>query len=331
MYQPESYGIALLLMLTSMVCWGSWANTMKLTPGWRFQLFYWDYVLGVLLMSLFWGITLGSMGGSPLSFWNNLGQADNRHIIYGLLAGAVFNVANLLLVAAIEIAGLAVAFPIGIGVALVEGVVTSYILAPRGQPVLLFGGLLLVVVAIGLDAMAYRRKEAESSKVSSKGIGISIASGILMGLFYPLVTKAITGHNALGPYAVGFIFAVGILVCTIPVNALLMWHPLTGGEPVSIKGYFSVRGSWHLLAVAGGLVWCTGTIMNFVSAHARVIGPAVSYAIGNGATMVSAFWGVVVWREFTQAPVGTGKLLALMFAFFLLGLGAIAIAPVVHF
>ena len=304
---------------------------MKLTPGWRFQLFYRDYVLGVLLTSLIWGLTLGSVGGGPLSFWHNLAQADRQHIIYGFLGGVVFNVANLLLVAAIEIAGLAVAFPIGIGVALTEGVVISYLLAPQGQPVLLFGGLLLVIVAIGLDAMAYRRKEAGRGKVSSKGIGISLASGILMGLFYPFVTKAITGPYALGPYAVGFIFAVGILICTIPVNAGLMWRPLAGGEPVNLRGYFKVRGSWHLLAMGGGMIWCTGTILNFVPGHARLIGPAVSYAIGNGATMISAFWGVVIWREFAQAPAGTGKLLALMFAFFLVGLGAIAIAPVVNF
>jgi glucose uptake protein len=330
MYQPETYGIALLLMLISMTCWGSWANTMKLTPGWRFQLFYWDYVLGVLLMSLIWGLTLGSMGGGPLSFLNNLGRADARHITYGLLGGAVFNVANLLLVAAIEIAGLAVAFPMGIGVALVEGVVISYILIPRGHPVLLFGGLLFVVVAIVLDAMAYRRKEAGSSKVSSKGIGLSIAAGILMGFFYPFVTKATTGQNALGPYAVGFIFALGILICTIPANAFLMWRPLTG-DPISRKDYFGARATFHLFAIAGGLIWCTGTVLNFVPAHARIIGPAVSYAIGNGATMVSAMWGVVVWREFAHAPTGTGRLLALMFAFFLVGLGAIAISPVFHF
>jgi glucose uptake protein len=330
MYQPESYGIALLLMVISMTCWGSWANTMKLTPGWRFQLFYWDYAAGVLLMSLFWGLTLGSRGG-PLSFWHNLGQAHTQHIVYGLLGGAVFNVANLLLVAAIEISGLAVAFPIGVGVALVEGVVISYLLAPQGQPVLLFGGLLLVVVAITLDALAYRRKESQSSQASSKGIAISVASGLLMGLFYPLVTKATTGPHALGPYAVGFVFAVGILLCTFPANALLMWRPLTGGAPVGIQGYFQARGRWHLLALAGGLIWCTGAVLNFVPAHARVVGPAVSYAIGNGATMISAFWGVAIWREFAHGPAGTGRLLAFMFAFFLLGLGAIAIAPVVHF
>src|SRR5580700_3109350 len=159
MYQPEAYAIALFFMLGSMLCWGSWANTMKLTPGWPFQLFYWDYVAGIIIASLVWGLTLGSMGGGQLSFLNNIRTADLSHILFALLGGAVFNVANLLLVAAIEIAGLAVAFPIGIGLALVVGVLLNYIVSPLGNPVLLFGGVLLVVIAIVLDALAYRKRE----------------------------------------------------------------------------------------------------------------------------------------------------------------------------
>ena len=153
MYQPETYGVALLFMVASMLCWGSWANTMKLTPGWPFQLFYWDYVCGIIVASLIWGLTLGSTGASQLSFLNNIRSADAEHIIFALLGGAIFNIANLLLVAAIEIAGLAVAFPIGIGWALVEGVLLNYFIAPQGSQLLLFGGVSLVVVAIVLDAL----------------------------------------------------------------------------------------------------------------------------------------------------------------------------------
>jgi glucose uptake protein len=327
MYQPESYGIALLMMLLSMICWGSWANTMKLTPGWRFQHFYWDYVLGVLLMSLVWGLTLGSTNQGPQSFVQNLRAADSSNIIYALLGGVVFNVANLLLVAAIEIAGLAVAFPVGIGLALVEGVVINYILAPKGNPYLLFGGLTLVVLAIVCDALAYRRKEAGSPNVTTKGIFVSLLAGVLMGLFYPFVTKALTGTNALGPYTVGFVFAVGILLCTIPANYMLMRRPITGGEGLTMQGYFAARGSWHVYAILGGLIWCTGTVLNFVAGRAQLVGPAVSYGIGNGATMVSAVWGIVVWKEFSDAPAGVMRLVALMFVLFLAGLGAIAVAP----
>ena len=328
MYQPEAYGIALLFMIISMMCWGSWANTMKLTPGWPFQLFYWDYIVGIIIGSLLWGLTLGSAGGGQLSFLNNIRSADSQHIIFALLGGVVFNVANLLLVAAIEIAGLAVAFPVGIGLALVVGVLLNYFIAPQGSPLLLFGGVVLVVVAIIIDALAYRRRETTRKALSARGIQLSVACGILMGVFYPLVAKAITGEYALGPYAVAFFFALGTALCALPVNYFLMSKPLTGGNPVNMSDYFRGRGAWHLWGMVGGVIWCTGAVFNFVASHAQIIGPAISYAIGQGATMVSAFWGVFVWKEFANSPPGARKLVPLMFLFFLIGLGAVAVAPV---
>jgi glucose uptake protein len=218
MYQPETYGIALLLMLISMVCWGSWPVTMKFTPGWRFQLYYWDFVVGVVLTSLLLGLTLGSSLRGPSSFVNNLQQADGWHIFWAFLAGVVFDVANLLLVAAIEYAGLSVAFPVGAGLALVEGVLLNYVLAPKGNPILLFGGVLLVIMAIVFDARAYRIRETRQHKATRKGIGISLAAGILLGLFYPLATKSFSGVNALGPFTLVFVSSLGALLCNIPVN-----------------------------------------------------------------------------------------------------------------
>jgi len=328
MYQPEAYGIALLFMIGSMLCWGSWANTMKLTSGYAFQLFYWDYILGILLGSLLWGFSLGSVGGGELSFLANIHQADATHILFAIAGGSVFNVANLLLVAAIDIAGLAVAFPVGIGLALVVGVLLNYVLAPKGNPLLLFGGVVLVLVAIVIDAAAYRRREQKAQSVSTRGIQISIACGILMGLFYPLVTKAVSGHASLGPYSVAFFFAVGAALCALPVNYLFMRRPLTGTPPVGMSGYFRARQSWHVWGVVGGLIWCTGTVFNFVASHAQIVGPAVSYAIGQCATMVSAIWGIFIWKEFATAPAAR-KLIPAMFVFFLLGLASIAIAPMV--
>src|SRR5215469_4641781 len=197
-------------MLTSMMCWGSWANTMKLAPGWRFQLYYWDYVVGILVASLLWGFTLGSTDRGPESFVANLMQARAGSVANALAAGVIFNVANLLLVAAIELAGLAVAFPIGIGLALVVGVLLNYALAPQGNPFLLFGGVALIVLAIVLDAAAHRRKETAHPALSVRAIVVSLACGVLMGLFYPFVTRASAGPNGLGPYAVALVFALGV-------------------------------------------------------------------------------------------------------------------------
>ncbi len=329
MYQPEAYFAALLFMLISMICWGSWANTMKLTPGYAFQLFYWDYIIGVVAATLVWGFALGSGGSSGLSFLNDIHQADSTHILYALAGGAVFNIANLLLVAAIDLAGMAVAFPVGIGLALVVGVLLNYALAPKGNPLLLFCGVALVMLAIVLDALAYRRREVERRAVSARGIQISVACGILMGTFYPLVTKAVTGNNALGPYAVALFFALGTAICAIPVNYLFMCKPLTGTPPVPMSGYFLANSRWHLWGIIGGMIWCTGAVFNFVASHAQIVGPAISYAIGQGATMISAIWGVFIWKEFAKAPASSRKLIPLMFLFFILGLGAIAIAPIV--
>jgi len=327
MYQPEAYAAALGFMLVSMICWGSWANTMKLTAGYAFQLFYWDYVIGILLGALLWGFTLGSNGVSGLSFLADVHQSDQTHILYALAGGAVFNVANLLLVAAIDIAGLAVAFPVGIGLALVVGVLLNYLLSPRGNPLLLFGGVVLVALAIILDAIAYRRRESERKKISSRGIQLSLACGILMGVFYPLVTKAISGPQSLGPYAVALFFAVGTALCAIPVNHFLMRRPLIGAAPVAMQGYFSAKGSWHFWGVLGGMIWCTGAVSNFVASHAQIVGPAISYAIGQGATMVSAVWGVFIWHEFANAPAASRKLIPLVFALFIAGLTSVAVAP----
>lgn len=327
MFQPEAYGIALMLMIATMFCWGSWANTQKLTVGYPFQLFYWDFVVGVLAASVFWGFTLGSLHGGPTAFVANLSQAGLSSYLFALAGGVVFNLANLLLVASIAIAGMAVAFPIGIGLALVVGVLLNYLIVPYGNPFLLFAGVALVVAAIVTDAVAYRRRESKPGS-SVHGIRLSIAAGILMGLFYPLVTKAIMGERSLGPYSVAFVFALGVGLCTVPVNLWLMRKPFAGQKPVSMVGYWQARPAWHVWGVIGGMIWSTGALSNFVASNSHLVGPAVSYALGQGATMISAAWGVFVWREFAAAPTASRKLIPYMFLFFLTGLAAIAVAPI---
>ncbi len=327
MYQPQSYSIALSFMIVTMLCWGSWANTIKLCPGYRFQLFYWDYVGGLVLGSLAWGLTLGSMGATGNSLLGDLAAMDPMHFLMALLSGAIFNLANLLLVAAIQVAGMAVAFPIGIGLALVVGAVGSYLISPHGNPWMLFGGIVLVVTAIVLDAGAYRMRERDQPAATRRGVVLSLISGLLMGLFYPFASKAMSGEHALGPYSTAFVFSLGVVACSIPVNYLFMRRPLDGGAPVSMRGYAQATWSWHSWGLVGGLIWSTGTVLNFVASHTQVVGPAVPYSIGQGATMVSAAWGVFVWREFASAPPGAKSLVAWMFLFFLLGLTSVALAP----
>jgi glucose uptake protein len=326
MFQPDGYAIAFAMMVTTMICWGSWANMMKLTPGWPFQLFYWDYVIGVLLVSLLLGLTMGSTGG-PTAMIANLRQADGVSILYALAGGAVFNIANLLLVAAISIAGLAVAFPVGIGLALVVGVLLNYAIAPAGNPMLLFGGVALVLAAIVVDALAYRTRGSDGSRNVGRGLKIAIACGFLMGIFYPLVTKSSEAPTGLGPYSVSFVFSVGVLLSALVFNTYLMRKPITADPPCYFPGYFAASGRTHLVGIVGGAIWGLGMTFSLVAGTTHFVGPAVSYAIGQGATMVSAAWGVFVWREFAGAPDAARKLLALMFALFLVGLGMVAVAP----
>ena len=330
MLLPHSYHAALFLMVLSMLCWGSWANTLKLCPRYRFQLFYWDYAMGMVVGALVLGLTAGSHGSTGLALIPDIIQTAPILVFYAVLGGAIFNVANLLLVAAIDVAGLAVAFPVGIGLALVIGAISNYVITPIGNPMLLFGGVALVVVAIVLDAAAYRQRETNAKATTSRGIVISLVAGVLMGCFYPFVARALNGvpgETAPGPYAVSVFFALGLLLSTFPANWLLMIKPLDGKPRVNGRDYWPAPLGWHLAGVLGGAIWCVGGVANFVASGAHLVGPAVSYTIGQGATMVSACWGVFVWREFAGAPGAAKRLLFFMFIFFLLGLGAVALAP----
>ncbi len=335
MLAPETYVAALCLTILTMLCWGSWANTLKLCPGYRFQLFYWDYVIGMAAGAIFWGLTAGSAGHAGTPFLADLKQTTTGPMLYAIAGGAIFNVANLLLVAAIDVAGLAVAFPVGIGLALVIGAISNYVIKPVGNPLLLFGGVALVVVAIILDAAAFRKREATAKATTGRGIVISLACGVLMGCFYPFVARALQGEQGMagpgmaapGPYAVTAFFMIGVAISAFPANWLLMKKPLDGKAPVDGSGYWRAPFRWHLAGALGGAIWCTGGVANFLASGAHLVGPAVSYSIGQGATMVSACWGVFVWREFAGAPRQAKAFLVLMFIFFLAGLGAVALAP----
>lgn len=325
MFEPKTYTVQLILMVTSMCCWGSWANTLKLTPGWRFQSFYWDYVVGLIVASLGFGTALGGGG----DFWQRLATPSGVAIGYALLSGVIFNAANQLLVAAIDLAGLAVAFPIGIGLALIIGVLLNYVLAPAANPVLLFAGVVLVVIAIIVDAMAYRQRERNAGSVSKRGIYISLLCGVLMGVFYPFLTKAMQVNGALDAYTVVPYFSFGVALCALPLNWWLMKKPFTG-TPVQFSNYAVAKSMWHVWGALGGVIWCAGLSSNLISSRAQMVGPAVSYALGQGATMISAAWGVFIWREFRNAPRIVNVLLPSMFVLFVVGLGLIALAPTWH-
>ena len=321
MFTPDSFAVAMLMMITSTVCWGSWANTYKLTKGYRFELFYWDYAIGIVLISLILAFTMGSTGGAGEGFLENVRSADTSNIVYALVGGFIFNIANLLLVAGIEMAGLAIAFPLAIGVALVEGVVLSYALQPKGDAVMLGFGVLLAILAVIADGKAYGSLTSGNGGVSRKSIIVCLISGVLMGAFAPFVTQALTAGRPLTSYSIAVLFTLGAFLCCFVVNVYFMKRPLVG-EPVDFSGYFRQRPQDHVLGLLGGFIWGTGTVFNFVAAG--FVGVAISYAVGQAAPMVAALWGVFVWKEFRGANARAQGYLVAMFVFYMLALFMIA-------
>lgn len=323
----HSYAIAVALCVLTMMCWGSHANTLKMEPrSYAFPLYYWDQAIGYLLLPLLAGLTFGSFGHTGRPLLADLAQANAGSYEWAILGGFVFNLANILFMAAIAIAGLAVTFPIGIGIALVEGVVINYIAQPRGNPVLIFTGVALIVMAIVLDALAYRNQQDEESEPGdlAKGISLALAGGILMGLFYYLVQRSISiNYTSLdpgkfGPYAAVLVFAAGSFISNLVFNSYLMSHPFKGAK-VKYSDYFS-KGKlrYHLIGVLGGLINCTGTTSNFIASKAA--SPAIAYGLGQGGTMIAAIWGVFVWKEFKGASKGTVAMIVAMFVLFVSGL-----------
>ncbi len=328
MFVLTNYPLAVVFCFITMLCWGSWANTQKLAgKTWRFELFYWDYVFGVFLMAVIFALTMGSFGSAGRGFFADLAQADLKNIRSAMLGGVIFNVANILLVAAIAIAGMSVAFPVGIGIALVLGVVVNYNPDNPGNRVMLFLGVALVVVAIILDALAYRKIPGSEKGGGMKGLILSVLCGILMGYFYRFVAAAMpntTGEllempaGMLTPYTAMVFFTLGIVLSNFVVNTAIMIKPFTGA-PVPLSAYFQGTARDHLWGIVGGMIWSVGMMFNIIALGEA--SPAVSYGLGQGATMIAAFWGVFIWREFRNAPKNTNVLLALMFIGYVVGLG----------
>jgi glucose uptake protein len=312
MFTPHTLGIALFMMITSAICWGSWANTYKGVKNYRFELFYWDYAVGIFLISLILAFTMGSSGRDANSFLNNVHSADTTNIFSTMVGGAIFNLANLLLVAAIDMAGLAIAFPVAIGIALVVGVISSFALQPKGNAALLAAGVVCALIAVVLDGKAYGSLVVVGRTVSKKSIGVCVVSGVLMGLWAPFVARAMTNGNTLGPYSIAVFLTLGALVSCFIWNIYFMKHPLVG-EPVGFSGFFRAPFSGHVLGLLGGFIWGTGMVFNLVAAS--FTGVAISYAIGQSAPMVAALWGVFAWKEFAGAPGKAKFYLSLMFVF----------------
>jgi len=332
MFIVKDYGFAVFLCFITMLCWGSWGNTQKLaSKNWRFELFYWDYVLGILLFSLVSAFTLGSIGTEGRSFIVDIQQADWGNIGSAIFGGVVFNAGNILLSAAIAISGMAVAFPVGVGIALVLGVIINYLTSPKGDPTLLFIGVILVTIAILVNAWAYKLKnKGHVDNKNTKGIVLAVLAGVLMAFFYRFIAASMDINNFVSPeigkmtpYTAVFIFSVGIFLSNLLFNTILIRKPFVG-VPTSYKDYFQGSIGTHAIGILGGLIWGLGNSLNLIAAG--MAGPAISYGLGQGATLIAAMWGVFIWKEFKDSTVNVNGKLALMFLLFVVGLTLIIVA-----
>ncbi|MDY3228056.1 MAG: GRP family sugar transporter [Kiritimatiellia bacterium] len=335
MFYVTNYTFAVCLCVVCMLCWGSWGNTQKLVgKSWRFELFYWDYVIGLLAFALAMGLTLGSCGeNANWGFIANLKASFGVTWLWPFAAGVVFNLSNILLSAAIAVAGMSVAFPVGVGLALVGGTIFNYLIAPGGKPLsLIVAGLAIIVVSIICNALAFKAKSAGSSDASStkKGLILAAVAGLLMMWFSPLVNKVIDNtFTAEAPmagkmtaYSAFFIFTLGLFLSNFIWNTIAMRKPVQG-EPIldGAKRYFGGSAVTHLVGMLGGCIWGMGTLLSFVSAGAA--SPAIAYALGQGATLVSALWGILIWKEFAGAPKKSTYLNVAMIVLFIAGLAVL--------
>ena len=338
-----TYGAALCLAIFSLLCLGSWANSFKLAGRWRFELFYFDFAFGLVAVSLILAFTAGSWGFDSFTFMDDLMRASKHSMAQAFGAGLIFNLGNMLLVAGVSLVGLSIAFPIGLGIAIVVGALIAQAVSPQGNPVLFFAGAAVVLVAVFVCGSAYRSlallREIEKMKagthrtlrpsVSWKGVLLSAGGGILLGSFAPVLDAAKDPDIGLGPYSLGVVFCMGIAFSTIVYNMYFMNLPVKG-KPVEILAYFRGSIGQHLYGVLGGAVWSLGTIAAFVlssSPKAGMPAPALMYALGRISPLLAAIWGLVVWKELRSADAKVAALLGIMLFLLAAGVAMLAIAP----
>jgi len=316
----------------AMICWGSWQNTRNLIgTEWRFELYYWDFTIGIVIFAILMAFTFGSFGNQGRSFLPDLAQADAKNLLSAALGGFIWNIGTLLLVASISVAGMSVAFPIGGGIGWTLGILINYLGRPEGNPYLLFGGTVVIIAAILLSMQSYRKLAQHQKKPSFKGIFLAFLAGICIAFFYRFVASSLAtdfssaGAGKITSYTAVVFFSFGALLSTAIINPVFMAKPVEG-RPVTMNEWLKGSSRIHLLGLLGGAIWCLGNSVSFMAANAA--SPAISYGLSNAAPVVAALWGIFVWKEFRDAPKGTGTLLTLMFVCYLIGLALIVYARI---
>src|ERR1039457_2473047 len=335
MILPQTHIATLILMILGLLCVGLWANTYKLAGRLRFELYAIDFAIGLGLAAVIFAFTFGNIGFDGFSLMDDLMNVQKRQWLDAIGAGVVFNLANILLLAAISVSGMSAAIPMAWGLTLFVGVLWGQIGQRTSNPLYLYLGCLLVLAAIVADAVAYKSlvasrpaavpKQGRKVRAPSavKALVLSAVSGLLLSGSYPLLKLASTGDAFLGPYSLMLLFAVGACMST-PVFSIFFMNLPVQGQPLEIMDYFKAQARRHLLGVGGGILWCTGTLAVFVAAGTAPeaqLGRASTLALSHGGTLIAGLCGLLVWREFQE---GSGRAKALAFVTLILFAGGLA-------
>jgi len=348
MILPTTASAVWILAIVSLLCLGSWANSLKLAGKWRFEYFYYDFVFGILLCAGVAALALGSGRPQELTFQDNLLLTSKRDMAWALGSGVVLNLGMLLLLASMTIAGMSVAFPLTLGVALVIGAIWDFANATQANTPLTFIGVALLAGAVVVSVVTYmrllrvRREVAQkaltpdprikSKRQKSAGatlvIILSVVGGIALSTFPKLLDEATSGDNALAPYSAVMLLSVAALLSSPFFVLFFTTFPVvsaTGMPP----GYLAGSGKQHLMGLAGGIVWGTGMLTGLMTTGApRILQPStlIQYVLSNGALVVAAAWGLLAWRELRGGGDRVRMLATGMMVLFLAGLGLVAFA-----
>lgn len=316
-----NYTTAVLLSFLTMLCWGSWANTQKLTKT-DTSLFYLDVILGMLLASILIGFSVGNIGSGHRLFVDDILQVKPSTIFSVMLGGVVFNIANFMLMKTIEKYGMAVAFPVAIGIAMLFGVLINYALQPTGNFIILLAGVIAALISVILSGMAKATHQPDPKLI--KGLTLAVISGVLMSTFFGLVANGISSDvsvvtdGKLTSYGAFFFFVLGIAI------AQLLYHMFRYNNKPDTNLNYYLKKTNHLPGIVGGFIWSVGMVSSLVASNAA--GFAISYGLGQGATLVAALWGILVWREFKGATKKVNAMLAAMVIIYALGIALIIIS-----
>jgi glucose uptake protein len=350
MILPATTLASLLLLFLTLFCWGSWANTQKLVFKWRFELYYYDFAVGAAIAILIAVYTLGSANPQELTVSDNMMIAGYRKMAYAIATGLVVNLANIMLVAAISLSGMAVAFPTTFGVGLIVMSISNLLGNQASNNVaLLFGGVVLLLTAVLADIFAYRSyldflaTQSKSGPVLNPGtrlpvrppnaylgIILSAVGGIAWGFFFPLIDMSRSGENGVGPYGQAGLIGAGIFFSTLLYVPFFVNFPVQG-EAVQVRSYFKGAKRQHFWGIFGGIIWGIGLVAVLVEGAAPTpvkTGPVLSSALIYGAPILATLWGLLVWHEFKGAPQSVKMLQLGMIVLFLAGMLLIALAPV---